>query len=259
MCRPGSLGGTVVLMLPSRSWLLRVCVRACLRACVRSCVRACVLACLRACVLACLRACLHMRTGAVFSSRCACSTPPPQTNHMHPPVCWPFWQVCVAHRRVLYNAPPLGGKRRTPLGPWTAWDAARCHLPFPLPPPIPSPEAVGQPHRSWWVSGSRALLRAPQASPGASHSRQPKEHTVALLPPRPPPPVAQRAGSKDQAAPEPIDATEPTEPTSRRTESTEPQVEQEAKTSTVALSSDPTERARQLELLRSYGYDTSAF
>jgi hypothetical protein len=80
----------------------------------------------------------------------------------------------------------------------------------------------------------------------------------------PPPPVAQRAGSKDQAAPEPIDATEPTEPTSRRTESTEPQVEQaqveqEAKTSTVALSSDPTERARQLELLRSYGYDTSAF
>ena len=110
----------------------------------------------------------------------------------------------------------------------------------------------------------RALLRAPQASPGASHSRQPKEHTVPLLPPRPPPPVAQRAGSKDQAAPEPIDATEPTEPTSRRTESTEPQVEQaqveqEAKTSTVALSSDPTERARQLELLRSYGYDTSAF
>merc|ERR1719424_1717995 len=85
-----------------------------------------------------------------------------------------------------------------------------------------------------------------------------------LPPPRPPPPVAQRAGSKDQAAPEPIDATEPTEPTSRRTESTEPQVEQaqveqEAKTSTVALSSDPTERARQLELLRSYGYDTSAF
>ena len=139
----------------------------------------------------------------------------------------------------------------------------RSALPFPLPPP--SPEAVGgQPHRSWWVSGSRALLRAPQASPGASHSRQPKEHTVPLLPPRPPPPVAQRAGSKDQAAPEPIDATEPTEPTSRRTESTEPQVEQaqveqEAKTSTVALSSDPTERARQLELLRSYGYDTSAF
>jgi len=30
---------------------------------------------------------------------------------------------------------------------------------------------------------------------------------------------------------------------------------QEAKTSTVALSSDPAERAKQLELLRSYGYE----
>ena len=120
-------------------------------------VYACVRACVRACVLACLRACLHMRTGAVFSSRCACSTPPPQTNHMHPPVCWPFWQVCVAHRRVLYNAPPLGGKRRTPLGPWTAWDAARCHLPFPLPPPSP-------PQRQWGSrtgpGGSLALERS---------------------------------------------------------------------------------------------------
>ena len=38
-----------------------------------------------------------------------------------------------------------------------------------------------------------------------------------------------------------------------------PQVVQGAKTSTVALSSDPVERAEQLELMRSYGYDTSAF
>lgn len=72
----------------------------------------------------------------------------------------------------------------------------------------------------------------------------------------PPPPVAERGVSKDQAAPEP---TEPTEPTSRRAESAGPQVVQRAKTSTVALSSDPVERAEQLELLRSYGYDTSAF
>ena len=59
--------------------------------------------------------------------------------------------------------------------------------------------------------------------------------------------------------PKPTEPTEPTEPTSRRAESTGPQVVQGAKTSTVALSSDPVERAEQLELMRSYGYDTSAF
>jgi hypothetical protein len=142
-----------------------------------------------------------------------------------------------------------------------AWDAARCHAPLPLP--------ASPPQRQWrsrtGPGGPLALERSLgclRSIAGASHTcnlrSTPSPPPIPLLPPRPPPPVAARGGSKEQAAPEPIDATEPTEPTSRRSESAEPQVVQEAKASTVALSSDPVERAKQLELLRSYGYDTSA-
>ena len=134
-------------------------------------------------IRACVRACICALTRSSLRVARAPAPPPPSLPRQPPHPFLTLLQVRVAHRRVLYHAPPLRTKRRTPLRPAMASDwhrtprAATRHARFPLAPP-PSSEAVGQPHKSWLVSGSRALLGAPQASAGVSHSRQPTEHTA---------------------------------------------------------------------------------
>ena len=119
--------------------------------CMRACVRACVRACLRACVRACIRAL------ARSSLRVARAAPhPPKPTTCTPLSADPFGRyvlrtdVCYTMRRLWV----ANVGRRLGLGRHGTQRAA-----ISPPPPFPSPEAVGgQPHRSWWVSGSERSL-----------------------------------------------------------------------------------------------------
>ena len=135
------------------------------------CMRACVLAC----VLACVPAYAHWR-GLLFALRVQHPIPP---NQPHAPPCLLtlLAGMCCAPTCVIPCAASRVANVRRRLG--LGWHGTQRAVTRNFPsPPLPSPEAVEQPHRSWRVSGSRTLLRAPRASRGASHSRQPKEHTV---------------------------------------------------------------------------------
>ena len=124
-----------------------------------------------------MRACI--RALARSSLRVARAAPHPPKPTSRTPLCLLalLAGMCCAPTCVIPCAASRVANVRRRLG--LGWHGTQRAVTRNFPsPPLPSPEAVEQPHRSWRVSGSRTLLRAPRASRGASHSRQPKEHTV---------------------------------------------------------------------------------